>query len=136
MMMGLAVRAATLAAFAGLLLASPLQAQEGGATPTPTDDILDTSLSCVAAYDNEIANGDAEDDPAVLGARAAAFDLYTQMSGETSDEVAADIRKADADLHTLLVSDESVLDDYSSTCDAAFMDDTDEGSDDVTPLIA
>ena len=137
MILGFAARAgAVAAAMCGCLLATPLQAQEGSLAPTPTDDMLDAAIGCVAAYDNEIASGDAEDDPAVLGARAAAFDLYTQMSGETSDEVQADIRKADTDLHTQLINDSSVLDDYAAPCDAAFMDDTGEGDDDHTPLIA
>ena len=137
MILGFAARAGAIAvAMCGLLLATPLQAQEGDAAPTPTDDMLDAAIGCVAAYDNEIASSDGDDDPAVLGARAAAFDLYTQMSGEDSAHVQADIRKADTDLHTLLVNDSSALDDYTATCDAAFMDDTGEGDDDDTPLIA
>ncbi len=122
-----------------LALATPLQAQDdvmNGGPPTASDDILDGTLSCVAAYDNEIAAGDAKGDPAVVQARTAAVELYAEVSGESSSDIAADIRQADLDLSKELDGDGDSLEDAAATCDAAFMDDTSEGSDADTTLIA
>ncbi len=126
------------AALLALCVSTPLQAQDNmdDSAPTASDDILDGTLSCVAAYDNEIAAGDATDDPAVAQARTAAVDLYAQVSGETSRDIATDIRQADADLSNELKGDGDSLSDYAATCDAAFMDDTDEGSDSDAQVIA
>ena len=109
------------------LAATPLQAQDSmdGPAPTASDDILDGALTCVAAYDTILASGeDNSDDSAIAGARAAAIDLYAQISGESSDEISRDIHQADADLSAELAGgdDGGSVEAYASTCDAAFMD--------------
>ncbi len=109
----------------GLLAATPLQAREDGddAAPTASDDIMDGAITCVAAYDSILASGDDSDDvSAIAGARAAAIDLYAQISGESRDQISHDIRQADADLPAELAGEGDTLDSYAATCDAAFMD--------------
>ncbi len=122
MILGFAARAgAVVAAMCGLLLATPLQAQEGDpAAPSATDDMLDDAIGCVAAYDMDLAHGD-EDAAQVAEARQQARETYALLSGESEGEIQDDIRQAEASLPASFTDDVS-FDDYEAGCDAAFMD--------------
>lgn len=117
--------AAIATAVLALLASTPLQAQGADSdddASAPSDEILDAAITCIAAYDTVLAREQPDDRPAILEARAAAVDLYAQVSGEDQTDIQQDIQQADADLPAELADDGDTLDDYAATCDQAFMD--------------
>lgn len=113
------------------LAALPAQAQDqndgGGDDMSSADALLDATLGCIAAYDAVLAR-DSRDQPAAESRRTA-LGLYADLSGESDEDITADIRQADASLPQWLAEDGDTLDDMRAGCDDAFMEET--GGDDL-----
>ncbi len=108
---------------------TPPQSDAAGQAPAApseqqpsTEDVLTAAIGCLATYDMVLAKGTTPKTEKTKKARQAAYDLYKQYSGQTDEQVQSDVKKADEIFPGMVAQGTTKLEEFETTCDAAFMD--------------
>ncbi|EGF89826.1 hypothetical protein ABI_42490 [Asticcacaulis biprosthecium C19] len=111
------------------LFTAPAFAQDAAApseSEVSAEEVLTVSIGCIATYDTVVAQGKAGARAAdIQKARGFAVEIYKEFSGESDEEVAADIQKAGELFPDMLKDSGTTLEDFQQTCDAIFLEEED-----------